>query len=245
MVIYRRLQLRFRRLGRLSLLGDGLAERLRSTSLGILGVATAVGLGVVALALRQEFPLLGVAPLPDPQPVEQRIDDRVAVAPAGVTGATKREGAEAPSAADDASPLASPQEGTAGLADPAPSGGETDFEPAQPPAGNDQGRRRPPAERPPAERPRAERPPANTPPVEETPVSTVAPTEEPETTPDAVVEPPPVAPSPSPAEPSHPGNGNAYGKGNGNAHGKGNGLGNGGVPPSQAAGGKPDGPPEE
>ncbi|HXV04613.1 MAG TPA: hypothetical protein VFP23_01760, partial [Solirubrobacterales bacterium] len=40
-----------------SLLGDGLLERARSTSFAMLGLTAAVGLGLVALALNQSWPL--------------------------------------------------------------------------------------------------------------------------------------------------------------------------------------------
>ena len=47
-----------------SVLGDGLLERARSTSLALLGVTAAVGLAMVALALNQGWPLLAGVPLP-------------------------------------------------------------------------------------------------------------------------------------------------------------------------------------
>ena len=50
--------------GKPSLLGDGLLDRARSTLLGLLGLTTAVGLGIVALALNQGWPLVPGGPIP-------------------------------------------------------------------------------------------------------------------------------------------------------------------------------------
>jgi hypothetical protein len=47
-----------------SVLGGGLLERARSTTLALLGVTTAVGLATVALALNQSWPLLADSPIP-------------------------------------------------------------------------------------------------------------------------------------------------------------------------------------
>lgn len=48
-----------------SVLGGGLLERARSTTLALLGVTTAVGLAMVALALNQSWPLIADSPLPE------------------------------------------------------------------------------------------------------------------------------------------------------------------------------------
>jgi hypothetical protein len=53
-----------------SVLGDGLLERARSTSLALLGASAAVGLGLTAFALNQGWPLLPGAPIPS-LPVER------------------------------------------------------------------------------------------------------------------------------------------------------------------------------
>lgn len=51
------------------LLGVGLLERARSTTLALLGVTAAVGLGMVAVALNQSWPLIEGSPLPvSPEP---------------------------------------------------------------------------------------------------------------------------------------------------------------------------------
>lgn len=47
-----------------SVLGGGLLERARSTTLALLGVTTAVGLAMVALALNQSWPLVADSPIP-------------------------------------------------------------------------------------------------------------------------------------------------------------------------------------
>ncbi|MET0306243.1 MAG: hypothetical protein ABW196_08445 [Solirubrobacterales bacterium] len=47
-----------------SVLGGGLLERARSTTLALLGVTTAVGLSMVALALNQSWPLVADSPIP-------------------------------------------------------------------------------------------------------------------------------------------------------------------------------------
>lgn len=49
---------------RVNILGGGLLERVRSTSLALLGLTAAVGLGVIALALNQGWPLIAGAPIP-------------------------------------------------------------------------------------------------------------------------------------------------------------------------------------
>lgn len=49
---------------RASVLGNGLLERTRSTSLALLGLTAAIGLAMVALALNQGWPLIEGAPIP-------------------------------------------------------------------------------------------------------------------------------------------------------------------------------------
>jgi hypothetical protein len=60
-------QRRLRPIGGPSILGNGLLERVRSTSLALLGATAAVGLAIVAVALNQGWPLVAgssVPPLP-------------------------------------------------------------------------------------------------------------------------------------------------------------------------------------
>ena len=47
-----------------SILGNGLLERMRSTSLALLGFTAAVGLAMMALALNQDWPLVESGPIP-------------------------------------------------------------------------------------------------------------------------------------------------------------------------------------
>jgi hypothetical protein len=54
-----------------SILGDGLLERARATSLGLLGFTAAVGLTIVALAFNQGWPLVKGGPVP-PLPVQHQ-----------------------------------------------------------------------------------------------------------------------------------------------------------------------------
>lgn len=54
-----------------SILGDGMLERARATSLGLLGFTTAVGLTIVALAFNQAWPLVEGGPVP-PLPVRHQ-----------------------------------------------------------------------------------------------------------------------------------------------------------------------------
>jgi hypothetical protein len=49
---------------RASVLGNGLLERTRSTTLALLGLTAAIGLAMVALALNQGWPLIEGAPIP-------------------------------------------------------------------------------------------------------------------------------------------------------------------------------------
>jgi hypothetical protein len=235
---HKRFQRSPRRFARLSVLGDGLPERLRSTSFALLGITTATGLGMMALALQQGFPLVASGPIPDPPPQREALHDRVVatqtvVAPRGdVTPArASDDGRSAPShdAGGVAPTPSAPSVGSAGLVtEPAPAGAE----------GTD--RKRPPTKAPQSSRLAVETP-------------TAAPPEAPSAiSPDEVPEPVP-EPAPEQVPPSHPGNGNAYGKGNGNGNGNwnaygkgnGNGLGNSGSPPGQEASGQAGGQPGE
>jgi hypothetical protein len=63
-VHWKREQPRPRSKARFSLLGDGLLERTRSTTFGLLGVTAAVGLAAIALALQGDWPLIAGSPVP-------------------------------------------------------------------------------------------------------------------------------------------------------------------------------------
>lgn len=80
-----------RRIALPSVAGTGLTERIRSTTFALLGLAAAVGLGLVALFAQPGFPLLSPAPLPNEPHVA--LEGSVALgvpadasAPVGVSG---------------------------------------------------------------------------------------------------------------------------------------------------------------
>jgi hypothetical protein len=56
-----------------SVLGGGLLERARSTTLALLGATTAVGLAMVGLALNQSWPLIADSPLPVTPPRHEAV----------------------------------------------------------------------------------------------------------------------------------------------------------------------------
>jgi hypothetical protein len=72
-------QPRPRRRSRFSLLGDGLLERTRSTILGLLGMIAAVGLGVIAVALPGDWPLVAGSPVPRAPVPRQSIGGAIAL----------------------------------------------------------------------------------------------------------------------------------------------------------------------
>lgn len=67
---------------RTNVLGDGLLERTRSTSLALLGLTAAIGLAMVALALNQGWPLIAGAPIPGFESEHPAVDRAVVAAPA-------------------------------------------------------------------------------------------------------------------------------------------------------------------
>ncbi len=183
---------------------------MRSTSVALLGIATATGLLLVAMALRQEFPFVASSPLPTPPSLHGNAHDR---SPSGRAAVGSRGDAVSAStttpalshAAEDATPTASaPPVDSPALGAESPAGPEK----ADP-----------------------KRPPHGTPP--SSPVATESPTVAPDGQSSKGSSEPGSEPVPEPAPepaPPHPGNGNAYGRGNGN------GLGNGGVPPGHESG---------
>ncbi len=66
-------QLWLRSPGRPSVLGGGILERARSTTLALLGVTAAVGLAIVALALNQSWPLIAGSPIPGVAPRHEAV----------------------------------------------------------------------------------------------------------------------------------------------------------------------------
>lgn len=198
-----------------SLLGDGMPERLRSTSIALLGIVAAVGLGTVALALQLGLPSVVSGPLPQPPPQRHAVAERVPVEEKAAAEATAEPVAEsgASSLGADGSPLPSQSSPSMPVAHE-PSEGAV-LVTGSPPAQSRPERRSPPrpslGQSPSAE----EAAPATPPPVEPSASASEVP--------------PPPEPAPVAPTPTHPGNGNAYGKGIGN------GVGNGGEPPGQVA----------
>lgn len=88
---------RLRPVTRPSLLGQGLLERARATSLALLGLTGAVGLAMVALVLNQGWPLVPGSPIPPLEAQRQALGDAAVAAAPGVTGAVGRGPAASPS----------------------------------------------------------------------------------------------------------------------------------------------------
>jgi hypothetical protein len=194
-----------------SLLGDGMPERLRSTSIALIGTVAAIGLGTVAFVLQLGLPSVVSGPLPEPPAKPRavaerdRVDRTAATEPAAIPAAPSAAGNGGSQVPDSSAPsptAAGEPSGGAVLVTRPPPARSRPERPAPQPAS--------------AESPSAEAPPPAAPPVEPSAAASEVP--------------PPTAevPPQSPA-PTHPGNGNAYGKGNGN------GVGNGGEPPGQVA----------
>jgi hypothetical protein len=98
-VPYKRGQRRLGSAVRSSVLGNGLLERARSTSLALLGLTAAVGLAIVALALNQGWPLVAGSPIPPlpprdsglaEAPVAARPDAEPRSAPSDDEGTSRR-----------------------------------------------------------------------------------------------------------------------------------------------------------
>jgi hypothetical protein len=107
---------RLRSIAHASLLGDGLLERARATTLGLLGAAGAVGLAMIALAFNQGWPLVAGGPVPPLPPREQGVAEaRVVAAPAPdrQTGAGAAARSRAASAnTDGAAETPTPEDGS-------------------------------------------------------------------------------------------------------------------------------------
>jgi outer membrane biosynthesis protein TonB len=192
-----------------SLLGTGMAERLRSTSLALVGLVGAAALAVVGLALQQGAPPVSSGPI--------REAPRTEVSPGRVVAE------RTPAAASQSKPLdADPAVGLEVPPPPAAPPVEGDSPPAvapQPPSipattvprrGGQEGTEgsRPPGVPAPRRSPEPAPIPAAAQP------APAPPAEEPVAVPSS--EPPPPSAAAAPESPSVPGNGNAYGKGNGN-----------------------------
>lgn len=204
-MLYIRVQRLVRRLAGVSVFGDGVLERARSTYLGLLGGTAAIGLAIVAFVLQLGWPIGADRPLPSAPPKRQAVAAGVAVAAAPSRPAASRRSRGGRPAARRAGRQAleptGPQPGT---------GSElvvSQSEPAASRHGHSQGHEEA-SQGPPAAAPQEPRAPqggsaASKPP--SAPPPHPAPAPEPEPSPEPVAEASAV-----------PGVGNAYGKGNGN-----------------------------
>jgi hypothetical protein len=75
-----------RRPGKISLAGDGLLERMRSTTFALLGITAALALGLVAIAAQQDWPDLPFSPLPGPAAKQGEVHGALVAAPPGDAG---------------------------------------------------------------------------------------------------------------------------------------------------------------
>jgi hypothetical protein len=82
-VLLRRGKTLLRRPRRISLAGDGLLERMRSTTFALLGITAAMALGLVAIAAQQVWPELPFSPLPGPAAKHGEIHNALVVAQPG------------------------------------------------------------------------------------------------------------------------------------------------------------------
>jgi len=72
-----------------SFAGRTVVERLRSTAFALLGVTTAMALGLVALVSQQSWPYLPVSPIPGYEAKQGKVESAVAMAPAPLTPASR------------------------------------------------------------------------------------------------------------------------------------------------------------
>jgi hypothetical protein len=80
-VLHARILRLLQSVGRISVFGDGVLERARSTSLALLGTIAAIGLAIVAFALQLGWPIGTDGPLPNaPREERQAVGSAVAVA---------------------------------------------------------------------------------------------------------------------------------------------------------------------
>ncbi|HEU5142860.1 MAG TPA: hypothetical protein VFU04_06870 [Solirubrobacterales bacterium] len=196
-----------------SLLGRGLPERLRSTSLALLGLVGAAGLVMVALIMQPGPPLVWSGPIPEPphQPRASRLPAIAVAKPAGPRPTpadhpgTEDRSASEPQPSHASVPVEAP------VGDPVPAGDPVLVTDSEPRGDSGAEHKQPTGKSPNA--PSAAPTPAPAP-------VTAAPAPQPPTATTSTEPPPPPAPEPPPQEGSgQPGNGNAYGRGNGKGHG--------------------------
>jgi hypothetical protein len=208
--------------GRPSLLGDGLLERTRATSLALLGAATAVGLAIVALAFNQGWPLIAGSGIPRLSPRHRGVGEAI-VASRGAAAHSTPAGARTqphPSRRRSGR-VSAPHAGTGGTgAAAAPTNESPDLvvspsAPAQPRGGKPHGAPAPHGSAPASKHP-AQQAPAQTPSRSPTAAEPASPAREPTAAPPPA--PPEATVSEAPAEESNvpswsEGKGHAYGRG--------------------------------
>jgi hypothetical protein len=205
-----------------SLLGRGLPERLRSTSLALVGLVGAAGLVMVALTLQPGAPLVSSGPIPE-APHRSQTSRHLAVGvaePATQDEATRLAGAEGsviagpePQRDHASTPIGAPVDDPVPAGEPVPSDDPvlvTDSEPR----GDRGAQRRQPAREDSTAPSAAPAAPAQPPaaPAPQVPDATAS------TEPPAPPAPAPPSPDEASGQPGN-GNGNAYGRGNGKGHG--------------------------
>jgi len=124
-VLYKRAQRWLHEVARPVVLGNGMLERARATSLALLGVTAAVGLAIVALAANQGWPLIAGSSIPQIPPVRQDVGKATIVA-AAPTGRASSAGA-GDRARPDAGARAAKPLGGGGAAAPAPEPAATEL----------------------------------------------------------------------------------------------------------------------
>jgi len=206
-VLHARGQRLLRRLARISVFGDGLLERARSTSFALLGGIAAIGLAIVAFALQLGWPIGADRPLPSAPQKRQAVGAGVAVgaAPSRPVAARRKRSRGAATRGALARRDVTPAVDAAG-AHPAPTSDQvvSDSEPAPPRHRHPRGHE---------ETPQGQTPPAPQAPPEGTGASKPQPPSQPQPVPAPQPEPPP---EPEAEASDVPGVGHAYGKGNGN-----------------------------
>jgi hypothetical protein len=183
-----------------SFAGRGLVERMRTTAFALLGVTTAMALGLVALASQQSWHYLPVGPLPSYQAQHGKLHSAIAVGSAAAELGTSSDtpidralfrGAAAMAGSNESRLAGSHRVSQSGAPDPAP---------AQPDGAS------PPPRAPGATPPdRASDPTPVSPPVAPPPLPAPA-------TPSPTATVPLPAPAPSAVAASNPGKGHAYGR---------------------------------
>jgi hypothetical protein len=216
-VLRRRGQRLLQRIAGVSVFGDGLLERARSTSLALLGGIAATGLAIVAFALQLGWPIGADRPLPSAPQKRQAVGAGVAVAATPSRPAHRRGSPGGTTRRAVARRVVTPAVDAAG-AQPAPTGNPvvSESEPAPPRHPHPQGHQEaPPGQPAPAPQP---------PPASQSPSASPSPQApqeggskpEPASQPEpATVSQPEPPPEPEAEASSVPGAGHAYGKGNG------------------------------